>query len=51
MNETRRIKDLLYERGARIGKAASRPKRLELIELLRLPEGVAEWGIAPVRAG
>lgn len=58
MNETRRIKDLLYERGARIGKTASSPKHLELVELLRqqgfeavrLPEGVAEWGIAPVRA-
>lgn len=30
----RRIKDLLYEQVARIGKAASSPKRLELIELL-----------------
>jgi rhodanese-related sulfurtransferase len=34
MNDTRRIKDLLYEQVARIGKAASSPKRLELIELL-----------------
>ena len=34
MNEGRRIKDLLYEQVARIGKAASSPKRLELIELL-----------------
>lgn len=34
MNETRRIKDLLYEQVARIGKAACSPKRLELIELL-----------------
>ena len=34
MNESRRIKDLLYEQVARIGKAASSPKRLELIELL-----------------
>lgn len=34
MNEGRRIKDLLYEQVARIGKAACSPKRLELIELL-----------------
>jgi rhodanese-related sulfurtransferase len=34
MNDSRRIKDLLYEQVARIGKAASSPKRLELIELL-----------------
>lgn len=34
MNDTRRIKDLLYEQVARIGKVASSPKRLELIELL-----------------
>ena len=34
MNETRRIKDLVYEQVARIGKAACSPKRLELIELL-----------------
>ena len=34
MNNQRRIKDLLYEQVARIGKAASSPKRLELIELL-----------------
>lgn len=34
MNSPRRIKDLLYEQVARIGKAASSPKRLELIELL-----------------
>jgi rhodanese-related sulfurtransferase len=31
---TRRVKDILYEQVARIGKAASSPKRLELIELL-----------------
>lgn len=30
----RQIKDVLYEQVARIGKAASSPKRLELIELL-----------------
>ena len=34
MNNPRRIKDLLYEQVARIGKVASSPKRLELIELL-----------------
>jgi len=34
MNSPRRIKDLLYEQVARIGKTASSPKRLELIELL-----------------
>jgi len=34
MNDTRRIKDILYEQVARIGKAACSPKRLELIELL-----------------
>jgi rhodanese-related sulfurtransferase len=34
MVNPRRIKDLLYEQVARIGKAACSPKRLELIELL-----------------
>ena len=34
MNDSRHIKDLLYEQVARIGKAACSPKRLELIELL-----------------
>lgn len=34
MNNQRHIKDLLYEQVARIGKATSSPKRLELIELL-----------------
>lgn len=34
MNDARRIKDMLYEQVARIGKAACSPKRLELIELL-----------------
>jgi rhodanese-related sulfurtransferase/DNA-binding transcriptional ArsR family regulator len=32
--EKRTIKDLLYEQVARIGKATSSPKRLELLELL-----------------
>ena len=34
MDNNRKIKDLLYEQVARIGKALSSPKRLELIELL-----------------
>ena len=34
MKDTRRIKDMLFEQVARIGKAACSPKRLELIELL-----------------
>lgn len=34
MKDARRIKDLLYDQVARIGKAAASPKRLELIELL-----------------
>lgn len=34
MRDARRIKDHLYEQVARIGKAFSSPKRLELIELL-----------------
>lgn len=32
--ESRAIKDLLYEQVARIGKAVSSPKRLELLEIL-----------------
>lgn len=34
MNNGRQVKDLLYSQVARIGKAASSPKRLELIEIL-----------------
>lgn len=34
MDDGRRIKDALYEQVARMGKAVSSPKRLELIELL-----------------
>ncbi|TCV90260.1 metalloregulator ArsR/SmtB family transcription factor [Sulfurirhabdus autotrophica] len=34
MKSSREIKNLLYEQVARIGKAASSPKRLELIEIL-----------------
>ena len=42
MDNTRRIKDLLYEQVARIGKAAGSPKRLELIELLCQGEKTVE---------
>jgi rhodanese-related sulfurtransferase len=42
MNDSRRTKDLLYEQVARIGKAASSPKRLELIELLCQGEKTVE---------
>ena len=42
----RRFKDAIYEQLARIGKAASAPKRLELLELLaqgpRTVEALAE---------
>ena len=34
----RQIKDLLYEQVARIGKAVSSPKRLEILELLAQSE-------------
>jgi len=34
MNENRRFKDAIYEQFARIGKAVSSPRRLELLELL-----------------
>jgi len=39
---TRRVKDILYEQVARIGKATSSPKRLELIELLCQGEKTVE---------
>ncbi|MBA3034619.1 MAG: metalloregulator ArsR/SmtB family transcription factor [Gammaproteobacteria bacterium] len=42
MDKSRRIKDLLYEQVARIGKASSSPKRLELIELLCQGEKTVE---------
>lgn len=42
MTTTRRIKDVLYEQVARIGKAASSPKRLELIEMLCQGEKTVE---------
>ena len=40
--EKRKIKDLLYEHVARIGKAAASPKRLELLELLAQGEKSVE---------
>lgn len=40
--EKRQIKDLLYEQVARIGKAVSSPKRLELLELLAQGEKSVE---------
>lgn len=42
MDETRKIKDILYEQVSRVGKAASSPKRLELIELLCQSEKTVE---------
>ncbi|MNZ84316.1 putative HTH-type transcriptional regulator [compost metagenome] len=40
--EKRTLKDLLYEQVARIGKAVSSPKRLELLELLAQGEKTVE---------
>lgn len=40
--DKRKIKDLLYEQVARIGKAVSSPKRLELLELLAQGENSVE---------
>ena len=42
MKDARKIKDLLYEQVARIGKIFSSPKRLELIELLCQGEKTVE---------
>ncbi len=42
MKDARKIKDLLYEQVARIGKAFSSPKRLELVELLCQGEKAVE---------
>ncbi len=42
MKSARKIKDLLYEQIARIGKVFSSPKRLELIELLCQGEKTVE---------
>lgn len=42
MRNARRIKDLLYEQVARVGKVFSSPKRLELIELLCQGEKTVE---------
>ncbi len=38
----RRVKDLLYEQVARVGKAVSSPKRLEMLELLAQGEKTVE---------
>lgn len=38
----RELKDLLYEQVARVGKAVSSPKRLELLELLGQSEKTVE---------
>jgi rhodanese-related sulfurtransferase/DNA-binding transcriptional ArsR family regulator len=40
--EKRRVKDLLYEQVARMGKALASPKRLELIEVLAQGEKTVE---------
>jgi rhodanese-related sulfurtransferase/DNA-binding transcriptional ArsR family regulator len=42
MKNARTLKDMVYEQVARIGKAASSPKRLELIELLCQSEKTVE---------
>ncbi len=42
MKDGRKVKDLLYEQVARIGKVFSSPKRLELIELLCQGEKTVE---------
>lgn len=42
MSNSRKMKDLLYEQVARIGKVFSSPKRLELIELLCQGEKTVE---------
>ncbi|MDD2915947.1 MAG: metalloregulator ArsR/SmtB family transcription factor [Gallionella sp.] len=42
MKDARKIKDLLYEQVARIGKVFSSPKRLELVELLCQGEKTVE---------
>ena len=42
MKDARKIKDLLYEQVARIGKVFASPKRLELIELLCQGEKTVE---------
>jgi len=42
MDNSRKIKNLLYDQVARIGKVFSSPKRLELIELLCQGEKTVE---------
>lgn len=51
MSRNRTIKDALFEQVARIGKAASSPKRLELIELLCQAEKTVEALAADARIG
>ena len=48
--ENRSLKDLLYEQVARIGKAVSSPKRLELLELLAQGEKTVETLAAELAA-
>ena len=48
--EKRLLKDLLYEQVARIGKAVSSPKRLELLELLAQGEKTVEMLAAELSA-
>jgi len=48
--KTRELKDLLYEQVARIGKAVSSPKRLELLELLAQSEKTVEMLAAELSA-
>ncbi|MFM2121189.1 MAG: hypothetical protein RL722_2657, partial [Pseudomonadota bacterium] len=40
--DKRKLKDLLYEQVARIGKALASPKRLEILELLAQGERAVE---------
>jgi len=47
----RKLKNLLYEQVARIGKAASSPKRLELIEVLSQGEKSVEQPAAATDIG
>ncbi|MHB1799931.1 MAG: ArsR family transcriptional regulator, partial [Vulcanimicrobiaceae bacterium] len=42
MPDARRLKDTLYEYFARIGKATSSPKRLEILDLLCQGEKTVE---------
>lgn len=44
----RKLKDLLYEQVARVGKALSSPKRLEILEMLAQGEKAVETVVAEV---